>query len=305
MNKKLMRWMGAYFLLDGLLTLFFGRKYVRPFRFGRRTSPYRRMIEWLLNLPVWQLRAAGAAEASLGLALLSRAPLDVPGLYRLVAAGYAAIDPGWREWFYPQAHQAFDRALSSGIPQGGTVLDLGCGVGANLARIRAMGLPLGSYSGVDLSTAMLRHAKERYGNIPHVSFRQLDLMSDPLPEGPYDLIISTWVFEHLPDPVRVAVKAWERLKPGGCMLLLFEAQTPSFLSRVIGRIYPFLSAHLVVENEYRRFPGQVILEDHFSGPLGDLALLVLEKPGVPRGDTMQGNSTVIETKDMELRTQSI
>ena len=76
----------------------------------------------------------------------------------------------------------------------------------------------------------------------------------------------------------MAEKAWERLKPGGRMLLLFEAQTPSFLSRVIGRLYPFLSAHLVAENEYRRFPGRVVLEDHFSGPLGDLALLVLEKP---------------------------
>ena len=199
MNKQLMRWMGAYFLLDGLLTLSFGRKYVRPFRFGRRTSPYRRMIEWLLDLPAWQLRGAGAAEAALGLAVLSRAPLDVPGLYRLVAAGYAAIDPGWRQWFYPQAHQAFDRALSNGFTQDGDVLDLGCGVGANLARIRAMGLPLGSYTGVDLSTAMLRHAKERYGNIPHVSFQPLDLMSAPLPEGPYDLVLSTWVFEHLPD----------------------------------------------------------------------------------------------------------
>lgn len=279
MNKKLMRWMGAYFILDGLLTLFFGREYVGIFRFGRRTSHYRRLIEWLLNLPAWQLRGAGAAEAALGLAVLSWAPLDVPALYRLVAPGYAAIDPGWREWFYPQAHQAFDRALSSGLSHGGDVLDLGCGVGANLARIRAMGLPLGSYRGVDLSTAMLQRAKDRYGDLPNVSFQELDLMSDPLPAGPYNLIVSTWVFEHLLDPVQVAEKAWEQLKPGGRMLLLFEDQSPSFLSRAIGRLYPLLSAHLVSKTEYRRFPGQVVLEDHFFGPFGDLALLVLEKQG--------------------------
>lgn len=103
-------------------------------------------------------------------------------------------------------------------------------------------------------------------------------MSDPLPEGPFDLIVSTWVFEHLPDPALVAGKALERLKPGARMVLLFEDQVGSFLSQLIDRVYPFVSAHLVEENDYRRFPGQVVLENHFSGPLGDLALLVLEKP---------------------------
>jgi SAM-dependent methyltransferase len=277
MNKKLIRWIGVYFLLDGLLTLFLGRRYVQIFRFGRRGGLYRRMIAWLLDLPIGQLRAAGAAEAALGLAVLNRAPLDVPTLYRLVAPGYAAIDPGWREWFYPQAHQAFDRALSSGLAQDGDVLDLGCGIGANLARLKAMQLPFGSYTGVDLTDAMLQRAKERYEGLPKVRFQQLDLTKDALPEGPYDLILSTWVFEHLRDPERVAEKAWERLKPGGRMLLLFEAQASSIFSRVIGRFYPFLSAHLIAENEYRRFPGRVVLEDHFPGPLGDLALLVLEK----------------------------
>ena len=281
MNKKLLRWIGAYFLLDGVLNLLFGKRYVRLFRFGRKGSPYRRMIEWMLGLPNWQVRGAGAAEASLGVAVLREAAFDVPSFYRLVAAGYAAIDPGWREWFYPRAHDAFDQVLSKYLPEGGKILDLGCGVGANLARIRAMNLPYGSYTGVDLTDAMLERAQKRYGNLPNVEFQQLDLMSDPLPKGIYDLIISTWVFEHLPDPNRVAEKAWDRLKPGGRVALLFEDEANSVLSRIVGRIYPFFSASLVSENEYRRFPGKVVSENHFSGPLGDLALLVLEKPGNP------------------------
>jgi SAM-dependent methyltransferase len=279
MNKNLLRWIGGYFLLDGLLSLFFGKSYVRLFRFGRKESPYRMMIEWLLGLPAWQLRGAGAAEAGLGIAILKEAPIDVPSFYRLVAAGYAAIDPGWREWFYPRAHEAFDRVLSENLHEGGDVLDLGCGVGANLARIRAMDLSYSSYTGVDLTDAMLRRAQARYGNLPNVRFQQLDLVSDPLTEGLYDLIVSTWVFEHLPDPKHVAEKAYERLKPGGRMVLLFEDEASSFLSRVIGWTYLFFSARLVSEIEYRRFPGQVVSESHFSGPFGDLALLVLEKPG--------------------------
>lgn len=171
MNGKHIRWLGAYFLLDGLLTLIFGRKYVRLFRFGGRESLYRRIITLLLDLPSWQLRGAGAAETVLGLAVLGKAPLEVYTLYRLVAPGYAAIDPGWRDWFYPQAHEAFDRAISSSLVPDGKVLDLGCGVGANLARLKVLQLPFGSYTGVDLTDAMLRQAIKRYGNIPHVRFQ--------------------------------------------------------------------------------------------------------------------------------------
>ncbi len=280
MNKKLTRWFGVFLLLDGLLTLFLGRKYVRIFRFGKQGSSYRRIVAWLLHLPIWQLRGAGAAEASLGLAVLGSAALDVPAFYGLVAGGYAAIDPGWRKWFYPHAHDAFDQVLIGALPLPGNVLDLGCGVGANLARLRALQLPVSSYTGMDLTDAMLRHAKKRYGMLPNVYFHQLDLNHDPLPAGPFDLIISTWVFEHLPDPVKVAEEAWQHLKPGGQMVLLFEDQSSSFLSGVISRIYPFFSAHLITASEYRRFPGQVVLEKHYSGPLGDLALLVLQKTDI-------------------------
>jgi len=277
MNKKLIRWLGAYFLLDGLLALFFGRKYVRIFRFGSDESLYRRLINKLLEVPSWQLRGAGIAEAGLGLAVLYRFPPEVSALYRLIAPGYAAIDPGWRRWFYPQAHAAFDRELTKALPKDGDVLDLGCGVGANMARIEAMQLPFRSYTGVDLTDAMLRRANQRYGGLPQVWFQQLDLMSDPLPGGPYDLIISTWVFELLPDPVQVAEKAWQQLKPGGRMVLLFESRTSSLLSRIAERAYPLMNASLVDETEYKSFPGQVVREDHFSGPLGDLTLMVIEK----------------------------
>jgi SAM-dependent methyltransferase len=158
----------------------------------------------------------------------------------------------------------------------GRVLDLGSGVGANLARIKALGLPYGSYTGVDLTGAMLHQAEARYGAGPDVRFQQVDLMRDALPGGPYDLIVSTWVFEHLPDPVLVAEKAWEQLKPGGHLVLLFEVEAGSWLSRLVDRVYPFFSARLVRNKEVRQFPG-VQRDRRFSGPLGDLALVIARK----------------------------
>lgn len=278
MNKKLVRWMGTFFLLDGLLTLLLGRSYVRVFRFGKLSNPYRRAVEWLSGRPSWQLRGAGALEVGLGITILKQAPIDAQSFYRPIARGYAAIDPGYRNWFYPKAHLAFDQALSSYLPKGGDFLDLGCGTGANLGRLLAMQLPYGSYSGVDLTAEMLEQAKQRYADLPHVLFRQSDLMSDPLPEGPFDLIVSTWVFEHLSDPILVAEKAYIRLKHGGHIVLLFEDQSSSLTRLVVDKIYSLINAHLVQEAEYRRFPGTVVTEKHFSGPLGDVALFVLEKP---------------------------
>lgn len=174
---------------------------------------YQKYIKHLLSLPAWKLRGAAAIETGLGLVLLGKSFLIVPTFYRLVAKGYAAIDPGWREWFYRQAHQQFDQALSVALPQNGKILDLGCGVGANISRLIALGLSYGSYTGVDLTPEMLHYAKKRYGSFPNIVFHQLNLISDSLPEGPYDLIISTWVLEHLPHPIPVVEKAWEQLQP--------------------------------------------------------------------------------------------
>jgi SAM-dependent methyltransferase len=278
MNKYVRRWIGAILLLDGLITLFFGKKIIRIFLSGKQKNLFQKLINQLLNLPAWQLRGAATIEAGVGLVLIGKSSLTVPTFYKLVAKGYAAIDPGWRNWFYKQAHQEFDQMISQGFPRDGKILDLGCGVGANVARLIDLQVPFSSYTGVDLTPEMLAQAKIRYGKLQNVHFQQLNLISDPLPEGSYDMVISTWVFEHLPEPVKVANKAWKQLKPGGRMILLFEAKADSMLSRLINRIYPLLSAKLVTKNEYRNFPGEFILEKHFSGPLGDLALLVLEKP---------------------------
>ena len=91
------------------------------------------------------------------------------------------------------------------------------------------------------------------------------------------MILSTWVFEHLPDPVLVTHKAWDQLRPGGHLVLLFEVKSDTWLSGLINRVYPFFSARQVREEGIRRMPG-VSSVQRFSGPLGVLALVTAEKP---------------------------
>lgn len=276
-EKAILRMLGAAMLIDGFLTLLFGHRFVRLFRFEPEHNLLSRVVNWFLAWPPWLLRGGAAGQAALGTALLGRAPLSVEELYGKLAGAYAAIDPGWRSWFYPQAHTAFDRAISRYLPRGGAVLDLGSGVGANLSRLLELNLPFGEYVGVDLTSEMLAPARERYGGQSKVRFQRLDLATGPLPEGPFDLITSTWVLEHLADPVKLAHRAWDRLKPGGPMVLLFEVEAGSPPSRLGGRLYPFFSARLVPEEEVRALPG-LISTQCFEGPLGVLALVILARP---------------------------
>lgn len=277
MKKRLTRILGVYWLLDGLLTLSLGKAFVHLFRFGSRSNPYRQVIDWLLHLPGWQLRAGGLAEALLGLAALRQAPFSVREIYRTIAGGYAAIDPQWREWLYQGAHRDFDEAVARVLPVGGDVLDLGSGIGANLARLRDMNLSFGSYTGVDQSGAMLQQARGKFSDVQNAQFLQRNLITDALPDGPYDLITSTWVLEHLPDTRPVISKAWEQLRPGGHMVMLFETEGSTLADRLLAGIYPSLSLRRIPAAEIRSYPGKTTIE-RYQGVFGELTLVMIAKP---------------------------
>lgn len=278
MPKEKLVWVsGSFLLFDGLLLLALGRTYLRVWRIGSERSPYRRAVNWFLQRPSWLLRTMGAAEAALGLAVLSRVSVRVRTLYRAIAGFYDTIAPVWTEWGYPEAYDALDRTYADCLPEGGHVLDLGCGTGANLERLIDLDLPFGSYTGVDLSEHMLARARAKFGSLPNVRFEQTDLEVDPLPDRRFDLIVSTWVFEHLSEPTQVATKAWDRLRPGGHMVLLFEVKTDAWRDQVVDAVWGFFSAHLLREEEYRHIPGVISLR-RFPGIGPMLALLVSRQP---------------------------
>jgi tRNA (cmo5U34)-methyltransferase len=79
-----------------------------------------------------------------------------------------------------------------------TVLELGTGTGETARRILAEH-PSARWTGIDSSDAMLRHARER---LPDADLRTARL-EDPLPDGPFDLVVSVLTVHHLgPDAKR-------------------------------------------------------------------------------------------------------
>lgn len=130
---------------------------------------------------------------------------------------------------------------------------------------------------------MLARARAKFGHLEKIHFKQMDLSMDPLPEGPFDLIVSTWVFEHLSDPASMVEKAWQRLVPGGYLVLLFMIKKGwvNLCAAPILKLSNTQISYGAEENVYRHFPGMVSL-DHFVG--GTAALAILHKPEKKRGE---------------------
>ena len=76
--------------------------------------------------------------------------------------------------------------------QGRNVLELGTGTGETAVRILARNSGA-SWTGIDASEAMLERARER---LPHADLR-VQRLEDPLPEGPFDLVVSVLAVHHL------------------------------------------------------------------------------------------------------------
>ncbi len=230
-------------------------------------------------------RSLGTAEAGLGVAILTQVPFSVPAMYRAFVHFYDPTSYLWRNWLGREIHQSFDRALSTYCSPGVRVLDLGCGTAANLERLIALDLPFESYSGVDLSEAMVNRARAKFAHLPNVHFQQLDLLADPLPVGPFDLVISTWVFSHLPDPVFVVKRALERVRPGGHAVFLYLAENNAVSAPFWRLILRIFSTRPVADDVAGRFPGVVAVE-RFAG--GSEALAILAKPE-PSQETTSGS----------------
>jgi tRNA (cmo5U34)-methyltransferase len=73
-----------------------------------------------------------------------------------------------------------------------TILELGTGTGETAGRVLALH-PDAAWTGVDASEPMLARARER---LPRADLR-VGRLEDPLPAGPFDLVVSALAVHHL------------------------------------------------------------------------------------------------------------
>jgi SAM-dependent methyltransferase len=135
----------------------------------------------------------------------------------------------------------FARLLDRAIPGDARVVEVGCGTGQmSLFLATADRLVVGA----DLTRASLElgaAAARRFG-VEQATFVETDLRSPGLREGAFDVVYSSGVLHHTPDP-RASFASIARLaKPGGVVVLgLYNAwaRIPHRVRRAVGRLTGF------------------------------------------------------------------
>jgi tRNA (cmo5U34)-methyltransferase len=106
------------------------------------------------------------------------------------------------------------------------VLDLGAGTGLLSAHVREA-FPDARIELLDGSEPMLREARERLG--PGVAAVHVRDMADPLPDGPFDAIVSALAIHHLEDEAKRELmrRAHDALRPGGAFINAEQVSAPT------------------------------------------------------------------------------
>jgi SAM-dependent methyltransferase len=109
----------------------------------------------------------------------------------------------------------------TGFADGSTVLEAGCGTGAQTVAIaqRSIGARI---TAVDVSADSLVEARARVSaaGFGHVDFRQADLLALPFAPASFDHIFLCFVLEHLPDPAATLAGLRPLLRADGTITVI-------------------------------------------------------------------------------------
>ncbi|MFJ4468577.1 class I SAM-dependent methyltransferase [Streptomyces sp. NPDC089424] len=139
---------------------------------------------------------------------------------------------------FPDDGPAYAAAVGElGLPEGGRVLDAGCGTGRALPPLRAAVGASGVVLGVDLTPAMLRAAaragRDRDGRLLLADVAALPLRSESL-----DAVFAAGLIAHLPHPARNLGELARVVRPGGRLALFHPIGRAALAARQGRRITP-------------------------------------------------------------------
>ena len=103
-------------------------------------------------------------------------------------------------------------------PNGGSVLDIGCGYGHFLWIMKERGWTV---QGIDPSPETVAYAHSRGLRVFEGNFEEFDASAES-----FDVITMFYVLEHLIEPVDALKKVWRLLKPDGMLVIRVPHTTP-------------------------------------------------------------------------------
>lgn len=135
----------------------------------------------------------------------------------------ATFDERAKEWDTPDRIEraaVVAEAVRAAVPFSPDMRAIEIGAGTGLLGLAFAG-DLGSLLLTDPSTGMLEVATEkiRRGKLANVTATRYDLLADPAPTGPFDLLLSLLVLHHLDDTAAAFQAMFGLLGPGGRIAL--------------------------------------------------------------------------------------
>jgi ubiquinone/menaquinone biosynthesis C-methylase UbiE len=155
---------------------------------------------------------------------------------------YATLAPGWEP-----ATARYQRRVAACLTPETRVLDLGCGRGGIVERLGGMG----HWHGVDPDECSLH--EHRSPSLPRDCAEATQL---PFAAGAFDLVVASWVLEHLSDPAQTLREVARVLRPGGRFIFLTpNARHPlPWVGQRLGRLQRTLVPWVYGRTEADAFP---------------------------------------------------
>jgi SAM-dependent methyltransferase len=120
--------------------------------------------------------------------------------------------------------------ILAAVPEGcGAALDVGCGDGLLTRRLTPL---CREVTGIDRDAAMIRLARQRSRDYPHVSYVEQDFLTEPYGPGSFDFICSMTAVHHM-NFTAALTRMRQLTRPGGCVAVVGLARdaTPADLAR--------------------------------------------------------------------------
>lgn len=102
------------------------------------------------------------------------------------------------------------------FPEGGRVLEVGCGTGV-LVRKLAAWPGVKTVAGVDPAPSLIQRAQDLHDGAPNASYRVADGAALPFSEAQFDVVVFDSTLCHMVDPVAGLSEARRVLVPGGIL----------------------------------------------------------------------------------------